>query len=479
MFLAGDEVFKIKRAVTFSYMDFSTLEARRRACAREIELNQPTAPEIYLGLGALRRGTNGKVGWDGPGEVVEWFVRMRRFAQSNLMGEVATREVLSASLCRDLADAVLAFHDRAAPAYGIDTPASLAAIAADLVTALSDHDDVADSSDLEIFDLGVMREIARARSTLDERSAAGLVRRCHGDLHLGNIVLWQGRPLLFDALEFDEKLATIDTLYDLAFLLMDLDHSGQRAAANRVLNQYIAHSPAPLDVPGLAALPVFLALRACVRAMVSAQRAAQASEPEALLGRRDAKSYLAEAAAYVSPAAPVLVAVGGLSGTGKSTVAAGLAPDIGASPGALHIRTDVVRKSLFGVAETERLAPESYTPEAAERVYAHALDVAKAALSAGHAVIVDAVFARADEREAVERLAEECGVLFAGLWLEAPADVMMARVEGRRGDASDATADVVRHQLTWDVGDVSWTRLSAVGGPEEVIVRARAAMARF
>jgi predicted kinase len=134
-----------------------------------------------------------------------------------------------------------------------------------------------------------------------------------------------------------------------------------------------------------------------------------------------------------------------------------------------------VRKTLVGVAETERLAPETYTLEAAARVYTAVLDTARAALRAGHSVIVDAVFARPDEREAVERLADECGVPFAGLWLEAPAEVMIERVEGRRGDASDATADVVRQQLEWDLGEVSWRRLSALGTPDEVVTQARVA----
>ena len=326
--------------------------------------------------------------------------------------------------------------------------------------------------DLGVFVGGAERRIAQASAVLDARAASGCVRRCHGDLHLGNIVLWQGRPLLFDALEFDEAMATVDTLYDLAFLLMDLDHSGQRIAANRVLNRYMSRSSSALDIQGLVALPVFLALRAGVRAMVSAQRASQAAEADALPGRREAAKYLSEAAAYVAPPPPRLVAVGGLSGTGKSTVAAELAPALGAAPGAMHVRTDVVRKSMFGVGETDRLGAETYTPETSAKVYAAVLDRAKLALLAGHSVIVDAVFARADEREDVERVARECGVRFDGLWLEAPAEIMIERVERRRGDASDATTEVVRRQLEWDLGEVSWTRVSAAGSPAEVLNRA-------
>jgi aminoglycoside phosphotransferase family enzyme/predicted kinase len=472
VFLAGDEVFKIKRAVKFSYMDFSTLERRRGACAREIEINQPGAPEIYLGILSVRRGPDGKLAWGGAGEVVEWVVHMRRFPQQNLLSAVAAEGPLAAGLCRDLADAVLAFHDRAAAASGQDTPANLRSIAAELEDALTEHGDLAGSPDLGAFVGGAEQRIAQAGAVLDQRAASGFVRRCHGDLHLGNIVLWQGRPLLFDALEFDEAMATVDTLYDLAFLLMDLDHSGQRVAANRVFNRYMARSSSRLDIEGLVALPVFLALRAGVRAMVSAQRASQAADADARQGWREAGTYLSEAAAYVAPPPARLVAVGGLSGTGKSTVAAELAPRLGAAPGALHLRTDVVRKAMFGVGETDRLGAETYTPETSAKVYAAVLDTAKLALLAGHSVIVDAVFARADERESVERVAGECGARFDGLWLEAPAEIMIERVEGRRGDASDATAEVVRRQLEWDLGEVSWRRISAAGSPAEVLKRA-------
>ncbi len=476
VFLAGDEVFKIKRAVKFSYMDFSTLELRRRVCAREIEINKPGAPEIYLGLVRLTREADGKLAWDGAGDVVEWVVHMRRFPQEGLLSTLAVEEPLAPDLCRDLADAVLAFHDQAAPASGVDTPAALLAIVSELEDVLSEHADFASSPDLAAFVAGAEEGIERARTMLDQRAASGSVRRCHGDLHLGNIVLWQGRPLLFDALEFDETLATIDTLYDLAFLLMDLDHCGQRIAANRVLNRYMARSSSVLDIPGLAGLPVFLALRAGVRAMVSAQRSAQGNGKDTA-GRRQAAKYLGEAASYVAPAAPRLVAVGGLSGAGKSTVAAGLAPELGAAPGALHVRTDVVRKSLFGVGETDRLAAETYTPEASVRVYRAVLDKARSALRAGHSVVVDAVFARADERAAAEDVARACGVPFDGLWLEAPAKVMIERVEQRRGDASDATADVVRRQLAWDLGGLDWKRISAAGSREDVLRRALAVVA--
>ncbi len=184
----------------------------------------------------------------------------------------------------------------------------------------------------------------------DARAAAGFVRRCHGDLHLGNLCLWRGRPVLFDALEFDEALATIDVAYDLAFLLMDLEHRLDRAAANRVLNRYVARTG---DADLVGGLPAFLSMRAMVRAHVEA-RSGHADRVDA---------YLADASAVSEPAAPVVIAIGGLPGTGKSTLARALAPALGAAPGALVLRSDEIRKRQHGVQPEQRLPQSAYTED--------------------------------------------------------------------------------------------------------------------
>jgi predicted kinase len=318
----------------------------------------------------------------------------------------------------------------------------------------------------------------RAAAILDERAAAGSVSRCHGDLHLNNIVLWRGRPVLFDALEFDDDLATIDTLYDLAFLLMDLDMRAQRAAANAVLNRYLWRSGAALDLRGLQALPLFLGLRSAIRAMVTAERAEQEAGDAQVRDRGGAGRYLDAALAYLVPPAPRLIAVGGLSGTGKSTLAHALAPAIGPTPGAVHLRSDLERKSLFGVDATTRLGPEAYTRAAAEEVYAILYQKVRHVLAAGHAAIVDAVFARAEERAEIERVASDLGLPFRGLWLEAAPDTLVARVAARVGDASDVTPDVVREQLAYETGafSESWSRVDAAAGPAATVGQARKAL---
>ncbi|MFN4090266.1 MAG: AAA family ATPase, partial [Alphaproteobacteria bacterium] len=312
---------------------------------------------------------------------------------------------------------------------------------------------------------------------LIERERAGLVRRCHGDLHLGNICLLDGEPTLFDAIEFNDAFAWIDVLHDLAFLLMDMEHRDMRGLANIVFNGYLAQAP---QDEGLAALPVFLADRAMVRAKVAATTAAAepppAPERVAEL-RREGAAYLAAAQAYLRPAAPCLVAVGGVSGSGKSTLAARLAPGVGPAPGAVHLRSDVERKRLFGVADTDRLPEAAYAPEVGRRVFERLFERAAEVLAAGHAVVVDAVFGDLRQREDAAAVARRAGVPFRPIWLEARQEALMARVAARRGDASDATPAIVARQLEARFAAPEWPHLSGDGTPDAVAAAACALLA--
>jgi predicted kinase len=279
-------------------------------------------------------------------------------------------------------------------------------------------------------------------------------------------VLLDGQPALFDAIEFNDEISTIDVLYDLAFLLMDLWRLHLPHHANVLWNGYLSETG---DLDGLALMPLFLSCRAAVMAKTTATSANLHTDAER---RRElqvlANEYLTMADALLDPPSPLLVAIGGLSGSGKSTVAMDLAPSVGAVPGAVVIRSDEIRKKLCGVKPLDRLGPEGYTDEMSRRVYTTLVEDADKVVRGGHAAIADAVFARSEEREAIHHVAAAAGVPFSGLWLEAPASVLIARVEGRKRDVSDAGIDVVRRQLTYRVDPLRWHRVDASGTRQQV-----------
>jgi predicted kinase len=307
----------------------------------------------------------------------------------------------------------------------------------------------------------------RAHSeVLEGRRLAGKVRRCHGDLILRNICLWHGVPTLFDCIEFDETLATIDVLYDVAFLLMDLWHRNQWPLANILLNRDLDEAD---ETDGLGLISFFMAVRAAVRAHVTAAQAEHAAPNTAENLLSEARQYFNMAEALLNPAPPTLVAIGGLSGTGKSTVASLVAPQLGAAPGARILNSDRIRKRLHGVPVDARLPDSAYDLGVSEQVYAALRQEAERGLRAGAAVLVDAVFDRPQERERLKQLAVGRGVPFAGYWLQAPTELLVSRVVSRQSDPSDATAEVVRLQAGQYCGEIDWVRLDAAR--EAVIIK--------
>jgi predicted kinase len=300
--------------------------------------------------------------------------------------------------------------------------------------------------------------LSRCANLLDARAAAGKVRRCHGDLHLRNICLLDGAPTLFDCIEFDDEIATIDVLYDLAFLVMDLWHRSQHSDANLVFNRYL---DAADETDGIPLLPFFMAIRSAIRAHVAATQSEDAGPAEGGQLVRQAKSYFELSKALLAAAPARLVAIGGLSGTGKSSLASSIASRIGPPPGARVLSSDRIRKALYGVPAEERLPACAYRPEISERVYATQAEAAAATLGTGHAVIADAVFDRVADRKRIEQCAVDAGVPFSGIWLEAQTDILLKRVGARRGDPSDATEDIVRMQAAKLQAPIEWSRVSA------------------
>ncbi len=478
VFLAGPRAYKLKKAVRYPYLDFSTLEKRRAACAAEVAVNLRAAPGIYKGVVALVRRPDGRLAIDQPGETVDWLVAMARFDEDTLFDRLARQGKLDRRLIEELAAAVARFHREAEVHRETDFAESLRATvegnAASMAGPAGDVFTAAERERLRALSLARLAAVARL---LERRRARGLMRRCHGDLHLRNICLIDGRPVLFDAIEFNDTFAVIDVLYDAAFLVMDLDHIGQARLANLFLNRYLDESGLALDNDdGLPLLALFFSLRAAIRAHVAATAAGALQGQAAAEQRAEARRYLGEAFRYLEPARPRLIAVGGLSGSGKSRLAREVAPFAGPAPGARVARTDVVRKQLAGAGLWERLGPESYSAEMTARTYAEFYRRVEAALEAGCPVIADAVFASPEQRAAVAAIAARKGVSFAGLWLEAEPSIMEARVAARTGNVSDATVEVLRRQRAYDLGPMSWTRIDSGGLGEATLALALAVL---
>lgn len=474
VFLAGGRAYKIRKPLRLNYLDFSSLELRREDCEREVALNRRTAPQLYLGAIPVTREADASLALNGKGAAIEWAVVMRRFEPAAMLDRMASNGSLTLELTGKLARNIAAFHASLAPAYDAGGAKSARQ------TVLRNHGEhrefpevfPAASADA-LRDAGLAALAAHAM-LLDARSSAGWVRHCHGDLHLGNICCIDGAPTPFDCIEFNDSIARIDVLYDLAFLLMDLWRRGLKQHANHCLNQYMAHlSPAGADASaeGLGLLPLFLSCRAGVRSFVLALAARAQAENTTLV--RDASGYFTLAQDLLRQAMPRLIAIGGLSGSGKSALARALAPEIGAAPGAIILRSDEIRKQLAGVPPLQRLPSAAYTRQSSAQVYACLLNRARAALIAGHSVIADAVFANAGQRKEIEAVARDLGIPFQGLWLDAPPEILTERAGARRGDASDADAAIVRQQLKYGTGHVNWVRIDASGTPDATLAGAQ------
>ena len=475
VFLAGPSAYKVKRAVRFPFLDFSTLEKRKAALEAEITANRPFASELYLEvLPIVRR--DGKLTLGGEGSAVEWALKMRRFDETQTLDFLADAGRIDKALIEELARAVAAAHERAPVADADAWIRALAEYIEQNDVALRERADLFEPQGVDGLTARSRAAFARVRALLVERGAQGLIRRGHGDLHLGNIALIDASPVPFDALEFDPVVASGDLLYDLAFLLMDLIERKREADANLVLNVYLEETRRPSDLDALAALPLFMSVRAAIRAKVTAAKLDGARPEEREPIAAQAKAYFALACDLIAPPPPRLIAVGGLSGTGKSVLARALAPRVAPAPGAVLIRSDVERKAMFGLAQTEKLPPQAYTAEVGERVYATLADKARRIIAAGHSAIIDAVFARDAERASVTELARAHRFAFRGLFLTADLAVRIARVGDRVHDASDANAEVARQQERYTLGALDWTQIDASGNPSETLARAKAAI---
>jgi hypothetical protein len=472
VFLGKDRVLKVKRAVRLPFLDYSTREKRKHACDEELRVNTPFAPQLYRRVVAITQGKAG-LAIDGEGAPVEWAVEMVRFDETLSLDRVAAAAEVQPALAVALADTIRCAHDQSAAEQGGPWLDSIAGII-DRNTARFRTVDGLPNDAVDRLDALSHAALAAQASLLEARAKAGWVRRCHGDLHLGNIVLIDGKPVLFDAIEFDPVIATTDILYDLAFPLMDLIHFRQAAAANALFNRYLGTADEAAR-SALALFPLFLSTRAAIRAHVGFTKGEQG---EGSAGAwNEAKRYFDLAVRLIDPEPPGMVAIGGLSGTGKSVLSREMAPLLGPPPGALIVRSDVIRKALFGVRETTRLPSSAYEPALTSQVYEALRERARHIAEQGCSVVLDAAFLRSEERAAFAVTAP--AVRHIGLFLEADRAIRLARIDARKNDASDATAAVAIAQEAMTEGDLDWPRIEAGGTPAETLARCAPVLAKL
>lgn len=438
--LKKDKAYKIKKSVDYGFLDFTTPEKRRTALMRELRFNQRLAADIYLGVEEI------------TGESV---LVMRRFDRSAVLSELSEAQsdwCPDAGMLRELGQSIARFHAGSEVCRESTHAGNVRYVIDSNRYNISHFRKVLGAEAVDAYDVAIAAVCDAMEPVVLDRFAAGQIRHCHGDLHLGNILLEHGKPVLFDCIEFNDRLSQIDILYDLAFLLMDLWVRGHHAAANQVLNVWLEQSARLEDRPadvytGLKLLPLYMSMRAGVRCHVSANSHG---------GMMQARQYLAAAHNFLEISTPRLVAIGGLSGSGKSTRARREGAGLGRAPGAVVLRSDEIRKRLWGVPEYDALPAGAYSREETERVYNELFERARDCLQVGQSVILDATFREKKWRDCCLALATQERVSFSGLWLDLPAEVRGQRVKGRQNDVSDATVDIVIGQQAIDHSEISW-----------------------
>lgn len=444
IFLTGEYAYKLKKPVDLGFLDFSTLEKRQYYCQQELTLNQPIAPDIYLEVLPITQQEN-TLQLNGKGEIVDYVLKMHQFPQSALLSVMHKEDQLSDTLIAALGKRVATFHQHAKTNDYISEfgkPDAIAQAINNNYQQTEKYIGVAQTEKQFRETKAFSDQFLQTRqSLLEARVKQGFIRECHGDLHLKNICWWHDKIQLFDRIEFNEPFRFVDVMYDIAFAVMDLHFRGCQDFATVFLNRYLEVTG---DWEGLQVLPLYLTRQAYVRAKVNSLLL---DDPHVSDGQKEnaqeqARQYYHLAWQYTQPQAGRLWMMSGLSGSGKTTIARQLAPE----QGAIHLRSDAVRKHLAGIAVDETGPDEIYTPEMSQKTYERLLELGSLLASQGWSVILDAKYDQQAFREAVIQEAEQNHLPLQILYCDAPMTVLRDRVAQRDNDISDATPNLLAQQ---------------------------------
>ncbi len=442
--LTGDYAYKVKKPLNFGFLDFSTLAKRQHFCAEELRLNQRGAAELYLEVLPIAQiGDRFHLG--GTGEAVEYVVKMQQFPQSSLFTELFDRGALTAPLLEQLARVLAAFHAHAETndyIRGFGTVEKIrAAIDENYEQTLQYVGGPQTQEQLDETRQYTDRLFAEQQALFESRIAHNWIRECHGDVHLRNIALWHDKILLFDCIEFNEPFRFVDVMFDIAYIIMDLDARDRRDLSNLFLNAYIEQTG---DWEGLQVLPLYLSRQSYVRAKVTSFLLSDPAIPDATKQEASATAarYYRLAWEYTQPQQGRLILMSGLSGSGKSTTARQLAKQLGA----LQIRSDAVRKHLAGTPLEAHGSDDLYTAEMTQKTYDRLLHLGITLAAQGYTVILDAKYDRQPLRQAAIEQATAHQLPLQILHCTAPLLILQERLQERKDDISDATADLLPQQ---------------------------------
>ncbi|MEA5570145.1 AAA family ATPase [Calothrix sp. UHCC 0171] len=443
--LTGDVVYKLKKPVNFGFLNYSTLELRRNFCYEELRLNQRGAAELYLEVLPITQ-TDGKYQLGGTETAVEYALKMREFPEENLFSTMFEAGKLNESHIKDLGRVVALYHAKTETneyisSFG-EVPQARASIDQNYEQTVNYIGGPQTQQQFDETKQYTDRFFAERQQLFRDRITNHFIRECHGDLHTRNICIWNEQILLFDCIEFNEPFRFVDVMYDVAFTVMDLEARQRPDFANIFLNTYIEQTG---DWEGLQLLPLYMSRQSYVRAKVNSFLLDDPGVPAEVKAEsaKVAATYYTQAWQYTQPSQGQLIVMSGLSGSGKSTTAKYLAQKIGA----IHLRSDAVRKHLAGVPLYDRGSSEIYTPEMTEKTYAKLLDLGILLASQGFQVILDAKYDRVQLRSDVISRAKAEQIPIKIIQCTAPVEVLQSRLKNRTGDIADATADLLASQL--------------------------------